>query len=291
MPEIYVTPDDRLQTVFDHARPGTVLHLAPGVYRQKAVIRTEGLTVIGSGADKTRLVFDDYAKKPDEKGFAYITFRTYTLAVCANGITVRDLAVINDASSPETKGQQVALSVVGSDFLMERCRLASTQDTLFAGPLPPDLIERYEGFLADELRRGGEMTQIYRNCRIEGSVDFIFGCGDALFEDCEIHSVFDSRSIGYIAAPAHGPSQKRGFRFHRCRMTSGAGVADGTVCLARPWRDYGMASFKDCRYDSHICEAGFDKWNGTRRDETARFFESPAPQGRVSWLNRGDAAL
>ncbi len=291
MPELFITPDDRLQAVFDSAQPGTVIHLAPGVYRQKAVIRTPELTLIGSGMDKTRLVFDDYAKKPDEQGFAYITFRTYTLAVCADGVTLRDLAVINDALFPEAKGQEVALSVVGSDFLMENCRLSSTQDTLFAGPLPPDLIERYEGFLADELRRGGEMTQLYRSCRIEGSVDFIFGCGDALFEDCGIHSVLDQRSIGYIAAPAHSPSQKRGFRFRRCRMTRAAGVGDGTVYLARPWRDYGIASFEDCRYDSHICEAGFDKWNGTHRDKTARFFESPAPSGRVSWLNRGDAAL
>lgn len=286
MSEIFITPDDRLQTVFDKAQPGTVIHLAPGVYRQKAVILTAGLTLVGSGMDKTRLVFDDYAKKPDEKGFAYITFRTYTLAVCADGVTIRDLSVINDALRPEEKGQEVALSVVASDFLMENCRLASTQDTLFAGPLPPDLIERYDGFLADELRRGGQMRQVYRNCRIEGTVDFIFGCADALFDGCELRSLRDARDVGYIAAPAHSRESSGGLRFLRCRLTCEDGVRPGSVFLARPWRDYGMAAFEDCLCGSHIAPEGFDKWNDTHRDQTARFYEHPLQPGRVSWANR-----
>ncbi len=283
MEHIYVTPDDRLQKIFDEAKPGTVIHLSPGVYRQKAVIRTPGLGLIGAGAEKTRLVFDDYARKRDSQGFEYITFRTYTLAVCADGVSIRDLAIVNDAGHPETKGQQVALSVVGSDFLMENCRLSSTQDTLFAGPLPPDLIERYEGFLPEELRRGGEMVQTYKNCRIEGTVDFIFGCGDALFDGCRIHSLVDERDTGYIAAPAHSLHQKKGLRFLNCRLTCQAGVTDGSIYLARPWRDHGMAIFENCTCGSHIAPEGFDKWNDTNRDQTARFYEIPLQPGRVSW--------
>ncbi len=286
MPDIYITADDRLQAVFDKAQPGTVIHLAPGVYRQKAMIRTPGLTLIGSGAEKTRIVYDDYAKKPDEQGFAYITFRTYTLAVCADGVTIRDLSVINDALEPERKGQEVALSVVATDFTMENCCLRSTQDTLFAGPLPADLIERYEGFLAVPLRRGGEMTQCYRNCRIEGTVDFIFGCADALFDSCELRSLADARDLGYVAAPAHGPEQKRGLRFVNCRLTCQDGVTPGSVYLARPWRDHGIASFENCTYGPHIAAEGFDKWNDTCRDQTARFYETPAQPGRVAWVNR-----
>lgn len=286
MKELFLTPDDRLQKAFDQAAPGTVIHLSAGVYRQKTVIRTPGLTILGAGAEKTRLVFDDYAKKPDEQGFPYITFRTYTLAVCADGVTIRDLSVINDALRPEEKGQEVALSVVASDFLMENCRLASTQDTLFAGPLPPDLIERYDGFLADELRRGGQMQQVYRNCRIEGTVDFIFGCADALFDGCELHSLRDARDVGYIAAPAHSRESAKGLHFLRCRLTCEDGVRPGSVFLARPWRDYGMATFEDCLCGSHIAPEGFDKWNDTHRDQTARFYEYPLRPGRVSWANR-----
>ena len=286
MEHIYVTPDDRLQKVFDTAPAGSVIHLAPGVYRQKTVIRTPGLTVIGSGAGKTRIVYNDYARKRDTEGFAYITFRTYTLAVCAEGVTMRDLSIINDALQPEIKGQEVALSVYATDFRVENCRLTSTQDTLFLGPLPPDLIERYEGFLPDELRLGGEMKQMFTDCLIEGTVDFIFGCGDCLFENCELRSLNDARNMGFVAAPAHSLSQKEGFRFRNCRFTCEAGVAPGSVYLARPWRDYGLARFEYCTYEDHIAVEGFDKWDGTERDRTARFYETPEVSGRVLWVNR-----
>ena len=39
---IHITPDDRLQKVFDSAEPGDTLIFAPGIYRQKAVITTPG---------------------------------------------------------------------------------------------------------------------------------------------------------------------------------------------------------------------------------------------------------
>lgn len=283
---IFVAPGQELQPILDRAPENGVIRLAEGTYRCKAVIRTPGLTIIGAGADKTTIVYDDYAKKLDEQGREYITFRTYTLAVCADGVTMEDLAIVNDALHPEVKGQEVALSVVGDKFTMRRCLLRSTQDTLFAGPLPPDLIERYDGFLADELRRGGEMHQEYLNCRIEGTVDFIFGCADALFEGCEIRSAWDVRDEGFVAAPAHSPEQEKGFLFRNCRLTCEEAVTTGRIFLARPWRDYGACRFEDCSYDRHINPVGFDKWNDTRRDLTARFYETPAVPGRVSWCNR-----
>ncbi len=283
---VHVFPEDDLQAVFDGVPENATILLAPGTYRQKAVLRKHGVTLQGAGAGKTALVHDDYARKKDGQGRDYVTFRTYTLAVCADGVTVRDLSIVNDAGSPHKKGQEVALSVVGTDFYMESCTLLSTQDTLFAGPLPPDLMERYDGFLNDELRRDGEMIQRYVNCVIGGTVDFIFGCADAAFEGCEIRSVKEQRSTGYVAAPAHSLSRKRGFRFRNCDFTCEAGVIPGSVFLARPWRDYGMASFENCRYGDHIAPVGFDKWNDTDRDKTARFFESPAVPGRVAWVNR-----
>lgn len=284
MGTVFITPDENLQSVFDRAQPGDTIRLSPGVYRQKAVIRTPGLTLQGSGAEKTRLVWDDYARKRNPEGFEYLTFRTYTLAVCADGVSLEDLAVINDSGKPEIRGQQIALSVLGNDFAMTRCRLSSTQDTLFSGPLPPDLIERYDSLFSPELRRGGEMQQLFRDCLIEGTVDFIFGCGSTLFEDCEIRSLWDVRNIGYAAAPAHTREQQEGFVFRRCRFTRAAGVGDGSVYLARPWRDFGLACFLDCSYDGHIAAAGFDPWGATRRDQTARFFEAPSVPGRVSWV-------
>ena len=284
--ECFLTPQDDLQQALDSAPKDAFVHLAAGIYRQKIVIRTPGLTIVGQGAENTILIFDDYAQKLDEQGREYVTFRTYTLAVCADGVRMEQLAIVNDARSPEKKGQEVALTVYGDDFQMEHCRLTSTQDTLFLGPLPPDLIDRYDSFLMDELRQNRLLRQTFRNCLIEGTVDFIFGCGNALFEHCEIRSLADARDIGYIAAPAHSRNQTEGFLFQNCRLTCEEGVTPGSIYLARPWRDYGLTTFRDCAMDRHIAPAGFDKWNDTHRDQTARFYESPAVPGRASWINR-----
>lgn len=277
-------PHDDLQAALDAAAPGSVVELAPGDFRRKVMITTPGLTLRGAGAGRTRILWDDYAQKLDDQGREYNTFRTWTVAVCAQGVRMEDLAVVNDALRPEEKGQEVALTVYGDDFHMERCTLSSTQDTLFLGPLPGDLIERYDGFLPDILRRDIPCKQFFQNCLIEGTVDFIFGCGQAVFEDCELRSLVDARGHGYIAAPAHALEQEAGFLFRRCRLTAQAGVATGSVYLARPWRDYGLCEFDRCVMEGdHIAPEGFNKWNDTGRDKTARFYETPLPPGRVAW--------
>ena len=278
-------PKDDLQNLLDSAPENAVIRLAPGEYRQKVIIRRPGLHLTGAGMEKTMIVWDDYALKTDEQGREYNTFRTWTMAVCADNVHMDDLAIVNDALHPEVKGQEVALSVIGDSFSMENCLLRSTQDTLFSGPLPPDLIVRYTGFHAPELLRGGHMRQVFTNCRIEGTVDFIFGCGDTLFDNCEIRSLYDVRNTGYVAAPAHTQDQQEGFVFRNCRFTCEDEVESENIYLARPWRDHGLAIFENCSYGRHISPLGFDKWNDTNRDRTARFRETPPVPGRVSWVN------
>ncbi len=279
-----LTPADDLQKALDAASPGDVLELSAGEYRQKVLLTTPGVKLRGAGADRTRICWDDYAKKLDDQGREYNTFRTWTVAVCADGVIMEDLSIVNDALRPEDKGQEVALSVYGDDFSMSRCALSSTQDTLFLGPLPKDLIARYDGFLPDPLRRDVLCAQRFRDCLIEGTVDFIFGCGAAVFEDCEIRSLVDKRGHGYLAAPAHAPEQTEGFLFRRCRLTAQSGVPKASVYLARPWRDYGLCAFEDCVIEGdHIAPEGFNKWNDTQRDKTARFYETPLQEGRVPW--------
>ena len=277
-------PNGSLQKVFDSAEPGDEIQLSEGDFRVKSTIFVPGIKVRGAGRDKTRIIWDDYANKIHADGKEYNTFRTWTLAVCADHVTMEDLSVVNDALHPETKGQEVALTVYADDFHMRNCRLTSTQDTLFLGPLPGDLIERYDGFLPDHLRRDMRCRQYFDNCLIEGTVDFIFGCGETLFDNCEIRSLYDVREVGYAAAPAHAPGQTKGFTFRNCRFTADPAVRDGIIFLARPWRDYGLSRFENCTYGSHISPLGFDKWNDTDRDRTARFYETPAVLGRVNWV-------
>lgn len=282
--EITVSPKEDLNEVIRTAGPHTRIMLSEGVYRQKLEISVPYIELVGAGTDKTVIVYDDYANKIHADGKEYITFRTYTVAVLAPHVNFKSLTVENDSLKPEEKGQEVALTVYADDFHAEDCNFISTQDTIFCGPLPPDLIIRYDGFLKDELRTEGYSRQIYKNCFIAGTVDFIFGCGDALFEDCEIKSLYDVRGHGYAAAPAHALEQEIGFVFLRCRFTRDERVSDGSIYLARPWRDYGKASFIECTYDTHIAPVGFDKWNDTERDKTARFSEYGVPRdGRVPW--------
>ncbi|MBQ7992062.1 MAG: pectin esterase [Solobacterium sp.] len=281
-----ISTADNLQYSIDRAAPGSEIRLAAGIYRIKLKIGTPALTIKGEGMDRTVIIWDDYALKTAPDGKEFNTFRTWTVAVTADHVTMEDLTIVNDAGHPEKKGQEVALTVYGDDFHMRNCRLSSTQDTLFLGPLPDDLIERYDGFLTDDLRQRKYCRQTFENCIIEGTVDFIFGCGETLFENCEIRSVRDERDIGYAAAPAHPLSQSEGFRFHRCRFTADEGVSPRSIYLARPWRDYGLCVFEECVIGNHICIEGYDKWNDTNRDQTARFYEKPMPEGRVPWAKK-----
>lgn len=284
MTEIHISPEQRISEILRTVSPNTRIKLSKGIYREKLEISVPDIEIVGESPEDTVIVYDDYAKKIDENGLEYVTFRTYTMAILAPRVTLRNLTVENDALSPETKGQEVALTVYANEFLAENCRFVSTQDTIFCGPLPPDLIQRYDGFLKDELRTGSYQRQIFRNCYIAGTVDFIFGCGDTLFENCDIESLYEVRGHGYVAAPSHSLDQDVGFVFNKCRLFCGDKVPDASVHLARPWRDYGKCSFIDCEYGRHIIPEGFNKWNDTERDKTARFAEYPRKPGcRVPW--------
>ncbi len=280
---------ENLQSICDIAPSGTTILLPEGDFYQKLFIRTPGLSLIGAGADRTRIIFGDYALMNDSVNRPLGTFRSYTLAVAASDVSMRDLSIINNAGDPAKKGQQVALSVYGDGFDMQRCCVRSTQDTVFLGPLPPDLIIRYREILPSELRSNHPVRSLFDSCLIEGSIDFIFGGGEAKFLNCTIRSVADGRSVGYVAAPSHSIDQPAGFLFHHCRFTSESAVPPQSVYLARPWRSYGTAFFRECDYGSHIIDSGFDPWGTSGRNATARFYEFPLDSRRVTWARDGSA--
>ena len=54
----------------------------------------------------------------------------------------------------------------------------------------------------------------FKQCIILGHIDFIFGAGVALFDDCDIVS----RAGGFIAAPSTPPLQRYGLVFVGSRL-------------------------------------------------------------------------
>ena len=218
------------------------------------------------------------------------TFRTATFLVAGDNISIINLTIENTCTPSSKYGQALALYVEGNNFRASNVILKGAQDTLFTGPLPPDLIIRHQGFLPKYQLRGKESHQIYENCQIYGDVDFIFGTAQALFINCDITSISSKNkntNIGFISAPAHNKEAKYGYLFYKCHMLTESN--DQEVFLARPWRDYGTAAFIDCELGKHISPLGFNKWNNTNRDKTARFYEYTKNidlSHRVTWAKQ-----
>ncbi len=77
--------------------------------------------------------------------------------------------------------------------------------------------------------------QYFSNCYIEGNVDFIFGDGKTVFDNCEIRST--THSEGFVTAQGKSSAaEDSGYVFNRCRLTAYPGVEN--VYLGRPWRPY-----------------------------------------------------
>ena len=288
MKTLHLTPENDLQTEINSS-DADIIYIGKGIYNQKVEITRDNVRIIGEGTG-TKLTFSDYAKKIHADKREYNTFRTYTLCVTGNNVRLENFTVENSNTDPATVGQCVALSVHGNNFAAVNMNLVSTQDTLFLSPFPDDLVVRYRGFIPQrQLCKEGGNLHLFKNCKISGTVDFIFGCSEAYFLNCEIISLKDSRNCGFAAAPAHPLAEEHGFSFIDCDFING-GANDATVYLARPWRDFGKCSFINCKLGSHINGTLFDKWDDTERDKSARFsyfgLESgnnlnPVPWGRA----------
>lgn len=229
---------------------------------------------------------DKYGKQLDESGTENTTWRTATLTVTGSNNIFVNFTIENTALNPSKKGTSVALSVFGDKNTFQSCSISSTQDTLFIGPLPDDLATRYIGFIPEDERLvEGNLRNYFINSKISGSVDFIFGAGQAVFSTCLIESVEDGRmGISYVTAPAHSLKDSFGFLFYDCSFVSSS-ILCQRVYLSRPWRDYGKCAFINCTYGQHIKSEGFTDWSASSfRYLTARYLEYPLRQGRVNWM-------
>lgn len=279
----------------DRSRRWITIKVAPATYREKPTISRDRIRLVGSGAGRTRLLFDAVAQTSkayhrDHWG----TPGSATLTIDAKDVVVSGITVengydylANDRLPDGDKAkidnpQAVALLLdIHSDRVSIRnSALVGFQDTVFAN---------------------GRRVHI-TNSLISGNIDFIFGNGAMLIERSEVRSRQRSASVpagslqSFVAAPSTLLDQRIGIVFYRSRLTREPGVSDGVVALARPWhpttrfpdgryanpRAVGQVSFINCFMDAHITPDHWASMNGTARDGTmtdvfrpqdSRFFE------------------
>ncbi|GAB3568952.1 hypothetical protein GCM10027578_22460 [Spirosoma luteolum] len=271
------TIQEAVNAVRDLSQEQVLIFIRPGTYREKLVIpawKTK-ISLIGERADSTIITGDDYSGKPIPGGAeptgrsTFVTYTTHTVLVEGNDVVLENLTIENTANrnrSGPRVGQAVALHIEGDRCVVRNCRLLGHQDTVYA---------------ATETSR-----QLYQQCYIEGTTDFIFGEATAVFLRCTLHSLSNS----YITAAATSPRQPYGFVFLDCTLT--ADTAATRVFLGRPWRPHARTVFIRSRLGSHIVPAGWDNWRNAANEKTTFYAEygstgpGAAPDKRAPWSHQ-----
>lgn len=248
------------------------IRIGAGIYREKLFCEKKEITLLGAGADETRLVWGDGGKLPHADGRPTHTFRSYTAFFGGETLRVEDLTIENDAGPGSAVGQAVAAYVDSAHAAFYNVRLLGNQDTLFCAPLPEKEREK-DGFLGPRGKAPRRPSaQYYQHCEIAGDIDFIFGGADALFEQCTIRTVNNHLPCSYVTAPS-GAAERLGFVFWDCDFVSDDCPA-GTVYLGRPWRPTGKTAVLDCRLGAHIAPEGFSPWRDRTDSNLAGFAEA-----------------
>ena len=243
-----------------------VIYIKAGRYREIVYIQREKRFVMLVGADPatTTITFDLQANMTGLDGKPIGTFRTPTLTVDADDVSVENLTIENTAGPV---GQALALRVDGDRAVFRNCRFLGWQDTMF-------------------LNRG---RQYFEDVYVAGHVDFIFGGATAFFERPRIHVLRD----GYITATSTPSAEPFGFVFARGTITGEPGAR---TYLGRPWRGYAQATFIDMTMSEVVRPAGWHNWDKPEREKTSRYVEAgntgpgANPRARVAWARQLTAA-
>lgn len=100
----------------------------------------------------------------------------------------------------------------------------------------------------------------FRNCYIQGSIDFIFGYGRSLYKDCHIHSI--ATTFGSLTAQKRNATLlDTGFSFVDCTVTG-----SGSVYLGRAWGAYSRVVYAYTYLADIIVPEGWQNWNLPERE-------------------------
>lgn len=269
----YLTPKDSIQNLINQLTDGMdhTIHLSDGVYYEKLIIDCPNITLLGESSHQTILMYRDYSYKLHEDGLLYNTFRTSTVTITSNNCKLKSLTIKNDAGHHQTIGQAIALSVYGDHLWIDDCRLIGNQDTLFLGPLPTDLIERYQHILRPDFLLPRMTHTVIVNSYIEGNIDFIFGSGNALIY--QTTCMFNAD--GYLSAPSTYLGEL-GIVFYKSSIQSREPHLK--TVLARPWRTHGRTIFYNNQFEGIALTNRFEDWDKPSFD----FIEEPYVSSHLS---------
>ncbi|KAL4184785.1 hypothetical protein AMTRI_Chr10g227250 [Amborella trichopoda] len=226
------------------------IFIKQGFYREKVLVPyyKPCISLIGEKRSRTMISWHSRASDPGPNGHMLGTFNSASVAIesdyfCASWITFENTA---PSPPPGAVGMQaVALRVSGDKAVFANCRVLGSQDTLF-----------------DENGR-----HFFYRSYIQGSIDFIFGSGRSLYQECTLRST--ATSYGAIAASQrNSATENSGFAFLNCRLNG-----TGSLYLGRAWGRYARVVYAFCNLDDIIIPEGWYDWGDPSRRGTVVFGE------------------
>lgn len=171
-------------------------------------------------------------------------------------------------SGPQ-KHQAVALTNNGDKSAFYQCSFKGYQDTLY-------------------VNRG---RQFFRDCKIYGTVDFIFGDAAAALQNCTIvlQKPLTGQEDVITAQGREDKSKNTAILLHNCTITTGKDFRPGSArCyLGRPWKKYSRTIIMKTYIHQAIHPSGWLDMNNNHNTAEYREYGNSGPgaatRNRVRW--------
>ncbi|KAK9290685.1 hypothetical protein L1049_008859 [Liquidambar formosana] len=258
----FKTVTDAIKSIPSGNTKRVIVFIGFGVYNEKVTIdRTRPfVTLYGAPGAMPTLSYGGTAKQ-------YGTVNSASLIVESDYFTAANIIIQNTAPPPDGKregAQAVALRISGDKAAFYGCKIKGFQDTI-----------------CDD--RG---HHFFKDCYIEGTVDFIFGSGKSLYLNTELRVLPAPFGFTVITAQAReGASEDNGYSFVHCTIT---GTIKGTY-LGRAWKTRPKVVFSYTNMGSIINPVGWSDYFHPERDDMVFFGEykntgaGAATAGRVKY--------